>query len=351
MKSINAKIQRGFTLIEVLVTIVLLGVLMVLVTNSVEVLSNITQSARVTAERENNRMLSNSLLQWSSQQAGNVYGQLPGPYSGTTGGKIFASAITDPFVTTGTPVSIRTTLNESGVSLDSFYDDGTVAENVRAYQRLDNQTSNIPLIGFNGETASITYDVGVVYSTRCARADTTCNTGIAGDSTTLTSATVTTWTTTGNDYGPYMVSTLSIQREGLSATMRKLDIIKERMRTSFNALLLSASAGDDTNWFYAPDALGAPDLSGSDAAVNADCYDGWYDLTDSTTNVLALYDLNQALYSVTQWGGPIYFCRDYSPSGSGEGVQPHAAALKINRSVTSAAIPTNVVADNIIVSF
>lgn len=345
------KRQYGFTLLEILLSLVLLSILSVLIVQGVSVLSNITGQAQIEAERETNRLLSNALLNWSAEQTGTVYGQLPAPFSGSVGGETFNNAIVNPASATAANVSIRTALNESGAAIDKIYDDGSAASNVRVYQLLNNETTNLPLLGFAGETAAITYDVGVVYSTFCQRVDTTCNTGLPGPSVALTTANASTFTVAGDDYGAFMISTLSIQRRGLQRSMQKLDFIKERMRETFRALELTGAPGDTTNWFYAPNAAGSPNLAGADPTTNLDCYDGWYDLTDADVNVLELYDLNHAEFSVTEWGGEIFYCRDYSPSASGEGVQPHAAALKVHRSVTTATTPTNVQVDNIVVSF
>lgn len=343
--------SAGFTLVEILLSLVLLSVLSVAIVQSVSILSNISRQTQVEVERETNRLLGGGLLQWSSEQAGAAYGQLPAPFTGTVGGQDYSFAITDPESIVGLPPTIRLSLNDSGASLDKFYDDGSPAQNVRVYQRLDDQVAVLPLSGFSGETANITYDIGVIYSTFCQREDAVCNTALPGDSPALTAANVSLWTSAGTDYGPSMINTLAMQKRALRKTMAKLDFIKERMRESFYAQTLAAPGGDTTNWYYAPTGAGAPDLSGATPATNLGCYDGWYDLTDGNTNVLERFELSQAKYSVTEWGGEIFYCRDFSPAANGEGVQPHAAALKIHRNVTSASTPTNVVADNIVVSF
>lgn len=351
MKAI--KREQGFTLIELSIAMLLLGIVTIMVAPYFNLLISARKQAYAQDQALTNQKISQALLQYAEQNT--ALGTLPAPYSSGS----FVSSVYDPAdvgVTSVQPFLLSAGLNPQQVNTDQ----GT-SKRVRVYQRVTGLTQSVPLYGQSGPAAGLTYQLGVVYMTPCPLDNSapTCNpnpgTGLPGASVALTSANYRTWTTQGEDLPAVMLSTLPLQKQLLATTRARLDRVRDALSGYFRARMLTAAATDTTNFYPAPTGGGAPVLSGAAPGANQGCRDGWYSLDAANVNVLAQVGLSQAELGATAWGGGVQYCRDYDPTGtSGANVPPHYAALRVLGAVSQGAGPDATpggTANNIILSF
>lgn len=346
------KRERGFTLIELSIAMVLLGVVTIMVAPYFHMLISAKNQAYAQDQALTNQKISQALLQYAEQST--TLGTLPAPYSaGSLVSTVFDP--TDVSATSVQPFLLAAGLNPQGVNTDL-----AASQRVRVYQRLTGLTQSVPLYGQSGPAAGLRYELGAVYMTPCPLNNSapSCNpnpsTGLPGSSPALTAANYRTWTTTGEDLPAVMFSTLPLQKQLLATTRERLDRVRDALSGYFRARLLTAAATDTTNFYPAPTG-GAPVLSGATPANNQGCRDGWYALNAANVNVLAQVGLSAAELGATAWDGRVEYCRDYDPTGaSGANVPPHYAALRIHASVSQGIAPDNTPAgatNNLILSF
>lgn len=339
--------QRGFSLIEMLITVVLLGVLAGAVSAIFSALGGLVEIERRESETVVNAGIASAMESWAASES--VLGELPVPYTG--GGR--TNAPVNPVSTTAADLALMDLMRRQRIDPAAFADDASAFRNVRVYQRLTGLTETVPLYRSTGPVATLTYQLGVVYSTNCALTGSTCNpfsaTGIPGASPVLTAANRQTWAPTGSDFAPVFVSTLSLQRARLDQTAEQLRKISNELVRLFNLQRISA-APTATNNFYPVNT--AFSLAGGSPAMNMGCRDGWYDLSAANVNILAQLALPQAQFGVTPWGGSIQYCRDYDPLGTnGANAEPHYGALRLRASVSAGLAPTGVIGTDMVITF
>lgn len=341
--------QAGFTLAELLVTLLVLAVASGVMGGLIASATSIQNVAYENKQERVNKVIGRHLVAWAEDIND---GRLPEPHSDTD----YTNTVYDPATTDPDVQDLVGRITQDEINIDEINDDGYASRRVRVYQRVEGLTEQVPVFGQVGPTAQLTYDYGVIYHTECPINDNTCNpsaSGLPGDSVEIDDTNYTSWDTAGTDGTPARISTLPVQTRLLNRTLNRLNIVRDQARAVFNALLVSAAPGTDTNFFPAPTGASAPDLSGSDPGSNQDCHDGWYDLSSTDVNVLEQMGLSRQEYGQTTWGAPIEYCRDYSPTSSGvsdEGELPHAGALRIHREVTEALAPGNA-ANNLFFTF
>ena len=336
--------QRGFSLVEVAIVVLMLGVMTIIIAPYVNrALAYISQAA-TTQQAANNQTIADVLIDYARTQT--TLGQLPTPYSGNG----YTSTVLAPTNTT-----LATELTQAGLGSNQVNDDATGAHNVRVYQLASALTQQVPLYFRSGPLVTLTYQVGAVYSTTCSLNGSACNPGtggIPGYSGALTSANATTWLPVPPDFGAQIFSTLSLQKSMLQTTASRADTTRDAFQNYFREQERMAAANDTTNWYPSPNGTGAPNLSGSNPAANNGCYDGWYNLSDSTVNVLTQVGLDQARYGTTQWGGTVQYCRDYNPLGTGANQIPHYGAIRFNVNVSAGIAPDSVnFSNNVVLIF
>lgn len=298
--------------------------------------------ARASDSRQalNNQNLAAVLLDSARTQS--VLGQLPAPY--TSGN--YRSTVADPGNT-----ALINLFTQTGLLPNQINTDGTAAQNLRVYQRVTGLTIQVPLYFRSGPLITLSYQVGALYNTRCGVQDASCNSGssgIPGASAKLTAANAQTWTPTEPDYGAQVFSTLQLQRSMLQTTVTNLDLMRDNFQNYFREHERLASATDTTNWYPTPTST----MAGQNPATNQGCYDGWYDLSNGTVNVLAQIGMDPARYGATQWGGPIQYCRDYNPAATGANSVPHYGALRIHANVSAGVAPdSSNPANNVVLTF
>lgn len=339
--------QGGFSLIELLITVIVLGVLASALSAIFSTLGGLVEIERRESETAVNAGIASAMESWAASES--VLGQLPAPYTG--GGR--TNAPVNPASAAATDLALMDLMRRQRIEPAAFADDASAFRNVRVYQRITGLTETSPLYRSTGPVATLTYQLGVIYSTNCAMTGSTCNptaaTGIPGSSVVLTAANRQTWAVTAPDFAPVFVSTLSTQRARLDQTAEQLRKISNELVRLFNLRRISA-APTATNNFYPLNT--AFSLAGGSPGVNMGCRDGWYDLSAANVNILAQIALPQAQFGTTPWGGAIHYCRDYDPLGTnGANAEPHYGALRIRASVSVGLAPTGAAGTDMVVTF
>lgn len=350
MKTVRPRIharlraQRGFTLVEVIIVVLMLGIAATVIQPWIKQGVSYFHQSRANMQATNNLTISDVLLDYARTQS--TLGQLPAPYSGNG----YTSTVLDPSNTT-----LVTSLTQANLSAGQINDDGTDAHNVRVYQLATGLNQQVPLYFRSGPLVTIAYQVGAVYSTTCSLTGGTCNPGtggVPGYSGSLTTANAATWMPVTPDYGAQIFSTLALQKSMLQTTASRTDTMRDAFQNFFRERERMAAANDTTNWYPAPNGTGAPNLSGANPVTNNGCYDGWYNLADANVNVLAQVGLDSGRYGTTQWGGMIQYCRDYNPLATGPNSIPHYGAIRFNAQVSTGIAPDpSIPSNNVLLTF
>lgn len=340
---------RGFTLIEMLIAVMLFGLLSLMLSPTFRTF----MTARDQAYKERQTFVNNKIAQAMQEFAeqpppATPIGVLPAPWTNTSG-RFFLAPVN---MTTGSTTSVMPYAQAQGLTTSEFNDDGSAAARVRVYQRAQGIPVDSYLFFQGGPPVSLNYDLGVVYMTACARAQ-TCNasattptTQTTPTPTRLTAANYASWTPPSDAVGTVFFSTLPLQKRMLALTASRLDRIREAMTNFYNA---------KGNY---PFPTAGRQLTNGAPALNQGCREGWYELgTDTVGSVVndiaAQVGIGQKEDTRTAWGASIEYCQDYDATGAkGLDTAPRYAALRINRYVSQAMSPdpTNPLM-NVVVSF
>ncbi|KKN80583.1 hypothetical protein LCGC14_0328020 [marine sediment metagenome] len=342
--------SNGFTLIELIISVVILGILIAAVAPLVSSAFMFMEAAKKDENEITNRNLANAMIDFSRTRTGVMKSRLPDPVN--TSAPIVAGLFNEAS-TNSESIALGVLLKSTGVGPNQINFDNAVVQNARVYQRVSDLTFNMPLYVTTGPSMRLTYDYAVVYSTRCGAA-TACYTSASssnppGDSPVLNSGNYSSWKTVGSDYGAVAFSSLSEQKNLLRITAGRLNMLTERFNVDFHNKVRLSSADSATNFF--PTNNGGLDLGNTNPVANMGCRDGWYTLSAANVDVLTQLGLDKSEYGVTPWGGIISYCRDYDPAGTGtHNSPPHYGALRINKGTTSLGVPA-VISDAAILTF
>ncbi len=343
---------RGFTLTELLIVVVIIGIVSAALAPEFSALLTAQRSAYVQKHQLNNQLIGAALLNYAANST--QTGRLPAPYSG--GG--YTSTVYNPGDASGAGVALSNALTQSGIDPAEINDDGTASQAVRVYQLVQGLAQQVPLYFQSGPLVTLTYDFGAVYLTTCSKSSVSCNptaaTGVPGASTALTSANFGSWFPIDPDARAHFVSSLPIQKQMLATTVQRLEKIRDTLISYLRTNQVGAGGGDSTNWY--PNQAGAAasgTLSGANPNSNQGCRDGWYSLSSVGVVVLATVGLGQDEYGKTAWGGPVQYCRDYDPTGTKTpNAVPHYGAIRILANVTAGAAPdASVPGNNVVLTF
>lgn len=335
--------QTGFVLLEVIAAVAIFGIVMILISPQMQLMASIHNSNWRKWQELTDRKIATALLNYAKLDT--QLGQLPYPYTGNG----YYSTVLKPNDTSPDGLILQSHMQRLGIDPNEIDDDNYAYRRVRVYQMISGLERVEPFYVRSGPQIVLRYDFGAVYQTLCGHDDRACNPpwghSVPGDSPTLNANNYATWNVTGSDFAPAFLSTLPLQESMLELTARRVDIVRDKLISYYNAMRLGASPGDESNFYPAP--LPA-NMSGANALLNQGCYDGWYSLAD----VLPKVGLGQQEYGVTAWGGRIEYCRDYDPAFAGSGVPPHYAAIRLHRNVSMAQAPDGQAADaNVLISF
>lgn len=323
--------QRGFLLFEVLITVGLLAMLLaILVPYQAESIRLERRAYELEMTKAHEKM-ARALVSWAEAFNG---GRLPAPFSDASR----FNFLVDPDTADADDKALVASLLATGVSSNGIGFDGRAGEFARVYQMVPNLTVTQPVNGLAGPLATLTFDIGLLYVSRCGPPTPECypdaGTGIAGESPVFDTASFATWAVQGDDTGVYRFSTLDLQRSLLDVTTGRINRLRDALREFFRASFLSTAPDASVNYFPIST---AGSLAGQDPALNEGCRDGWYSIAPTSVhaNIVEQIGLSSAEFGVTAWGAPVEYCRDMDPAGTnGAGSPPHNAALRIHRSVS-----------------
>lgn len=334
--------QSGFTLLELVVAVLVIGIVGIVIAPVMSSAITAKKGTYTEVQKATNSALSEALLNFAHGNPYSPLGQVPAPYTGA--GTV--NGIYNPADVSAAGLYLKGLLNDTSIDPSQLLDDNYASQRIRVYQVVPGLTQTYPLEFTAGPLVTLTYQYGVVYTTGCAKADSTCNpnpsTGIPGASPLLTAANIVTWTTVGKDSAAKKFSTLNLQQQMLRTTAFRLNRLRETLTGYVREKQRSAAASDGTNWFLPnPGTMG-----GANPATNQGCLDGWYDLTNDTL-ILPYLGLSAAEFGTTIWGGAIQYCRDYDATGTkAANAAPHYAAIRIHSSVSKGLAPDAVVTGN-----
>lgn len=307
------KRQSGFTLIELMVTLVVLAVLGLIVRSNQQISAQLNRRADIERQHENNRMVAAALYTIASQSKD---GSLPAPYD--QDGWVSAPADTSTF-------SSKAPFLAAGLSDDTINHDGSGLERQRVYQLLSGLISTEPVHGLTGDKVTIDYEIGVVYATKCGKGISPCSKPVPGDSEELTTSNIDSWTVAGEDLRPVWINSYPIQKSLLEDTISRVQTIIEKGRVLYQQRQLTSAPGNPENHHPKPSNPGATRQMGGG------CHGGWYDLNANNVDLLTQLNLSKKEYATTAWdvsGNKLEFCRDYDPGNIGADTPPHSAAVR-----------------------
>lgn len=321
--------NQGFTLIELVVSLVIMGILSTVFVTAAKQSQGVWLRANTERQHEANRMVIKALQQLARESA---TGELPAPYTGSG----LHSAPYDPADT-----DAREAFLGQGLSNNLINTDGSPVANRRVYQKVSGLTRDVPVAGLTGDTVTLTYELGVVYATACPSNRTNCvNGGVPGASDKLTAANVDSWEPKGDDLRPVWVNTFPFQQNLFHETMRRVNTFINKEKEFYQQAVLNGGAGAADNYHVRPTDPMAPNMEGMNPISNGGCHRGWYQLNAANVNILELLGLNKAEYGVTAWdvaGNQIEYCNDYDPANTGADTAPHSAAVRFKRDTSNPA--------------
>lgn len=327
--------QAGVTLIELLISVVILGIIMAIVGPIFSSTLTFMEATKKSEVLQNNQKLASGMLSYARNNGGILPPERGGKYELYDATAAVGSAGYDLYLElTGAGVPPNQ-INSAGYGIDA----------AKLYQVVSNLKHKQPLFFSSGDEVTLTYQVGVIYQSVCPRLHSCASSpfsnynGVARTPK-ITEATIVSWDVAGNDYAPVMINTLAEQKTMLRVTIGRLNRLTDRISSHFYAKArASESAGE--NHF-----AGTAALAG---AANHGCWTAWESL--STTATLESIGLDRREYGKTAWGGDIEYCRDYKPTGTG-GQPPFFAALRFNKDLRPGMNPDPSNANsNVIVTF
>lgn len=405
--------QRGFSLVELAIAGIVLGILSIMLGATYRSLIGSNTLAYVQEQTVINQKIGNAILnhmvsteRWEGDKT-NVPPNA-GPVPSTSGlftlpdiyinsAKKINYGITDTSLARG-GYDLMFHIQQQGVPANKVNGDGTAADNVRVYQKLDpglletELTYFNPGSGYTGGKVVLTYDLGVIYLTNCPRTKTSCNgpgalpNSLLGAQLYASSA----WTPQTTDIGVTYISSLPVQIAMLDTFKKQIDQLRTSLKayaatystTPLGGRALSCSnasvsdsgnnspyprnACSSKNYDNAgPNVNYSAPASNAAQAANQGCWDGWYPLNAVNVSILKEIGLPTQAYSTTPWGGSIEYCSDYAAAdivggttfapAKAKNVKPIYAAIRFNRYLTERQNPSTNSAsqytDNVIVSF
>ena len=243
--------QSGLTLVELLVSVIILGVLMVVIGPLFSNALTFMDAAKRSEVQLNNQKLASGMLSY----ARNKDGKLPPQ-------KMYQLAGPIPF--------------------------------------------KQPVYFSSGDLVTLYYEVGVIYQTNCPAKEACANSTAPwsnGGADKLVVNNIVGWKVNGGDYAPVMFNTLAEQKSMLRTTIGRINRLSDRISSSYYA---KARATEQS---------GVNHFAGSNGSADpaSGCWSGWDRLISSST--LATIGLNREEYGKTAWGGRVEYCRDYKPGG------------------------------------
>lgn len=306
--------QAGLTLIELMVSVIILGILMMIIGPIFSNALTFMESAKKSEVQLNNQKLAAGMLSY----ARNNGGKLP---DAITEGKAYSLYKQGALPTDGLAYERYLELTGTGVPPNEINTTGYGVGAMKMYQVVNDLKYKQPMFFNSGDEVTLTYQIGVIYQSMCSLGSACASEPFAnGRTPELTKDNVIDWNVKGDDYAPVMFNTLAEQKTMLRVTAGRLNRLTDRISSHFYSVS-RASEDKEVNHF-----------AGVERAVLTSavqgCWVKWDDLSSGDT--LQSIGLDKREYGKTAWGKKIEYCRDYKPSGLG-GKPPFYAALRVNR--------------------
>lgn len=335
--------QHGFTIVEIAVATVLVGILALAMAPALPEIAAAVGNRQEARQRVVNQRIANGFVNLA-RETQSIFG-LGVPlavYNSAGFGDPYFYAPVNPGNAGWVPVPQY--LAAEGVAGSEIAGDGTVVDNARVFQLASPLTKTFNLYGTGGPQISIVYQFGVIYTSNCSRADTSCYapTLIPGGGTALTTANYTTWTPPAMAVAPVFFSTLPGQMERVKRTADGVDILRDAFRRYYRAQQLLAPTGNSTTNFFPTGNCLSPCSVAATPTLNQGCYDGWYPL--DTGDVLPKLGLSPTYVenAKTGFNSVIDYCRDFHPASGtytkAQGAKPNWGALRFRKDLTNSAL-------------
>lgn len=329
------KKQQGLTLVELMLSVIILGIMLAVIWPMVSNALMFTEAAGRKEVAVNNQKLSQALLRYASTT---TKGTLPKPPAGW--GVARGDSI-DPVLEAEIQAAGFTTLDTGPANTT-----GTGLNHVKRYRLVEGETIDMPLYFTTGKMVTLTYDVGVIYQSTCIHGQPCASgggagvvvTGATGSTPEFNASNLTTWDVGGEDYAPVMFNTLELQKDRLRITLGRINRLSDRISSYYYARARASQAAG-TNHFPGAGAAGGG---------NENCHEPWLRLNQSTSDVLPSLGLDRNEFGQTAWGGALEYCANYGEPEPLEG-GPYYAALRFNKNLSAAGDP--VVGSNVVITF
>lgn len=323
--------QSGLTLVELLISVVILGILMAVLGPIFSNALTFMESAKKSEVKLNNQKLAAGMLSFARNHNGMLPPERPdfSLYNSSATQTVEEKELFLELTGVGVPPN---EINTTGYGMDLM----------KMYQVVGGLEHKQPLFFSTGDEVTLNYEVGVIYQSNCPLLSACKNAPFAADRTErLTAGTIASWDVKGEDYAPVMINTLAEQKTLLRITLGRLNRLSDRFSSHFYAKS-RVSEQSGVNHF-----AGLMPLLGSKTPDG--CWTQWDDL--SSTNTLASIGLDRNEYGKTAWGGRIEYCRDYKPDALVGGEPPFYAALRINKNLKPNSHPAASGPANAIITF
>lgn len=326
--------QTGITLVELMLSVAVLGILMAVIGPMVSSALMMVEAAGRKQVAVDNQKLSHALLRYASQTEEGGLPDKPGNWG---------------VISDSSAVLLKAEVQASGVAPEAVNTTGTGLRHVKVYRRVTNQQAELPLYFTTGPTVTLHYDVGVIYQTTCPELSACANsslpgssgavvvTGASGATPEFNAANLSSWEVAGEDYAAVMFNTLDVQKDRLRITLGRINRLTDRLSSYYYARARADTRA--VNHF--------PTQAGGVSAGAQNCNASWINLKGS--DVLKALALDGEEFGETPWGGQIQYCPDYgyiaTPAGG-----PFYAALRFNKNLTTGVAPAGD-AQNVVITF
>lgn len=333
---ISGSRQSGVTLIELLISVVILGIIMAIVGPIFSSTLTFMEASKKSEVLQNNQKLASGMLSYARNNGGELPPEQGGKY------QLYDESAVRP----SKQYELYLTLTGSGVAPNQINSSGYGVDTAKLYQVVSGLKYEQPLYFNTGDMVTLSYQVGVIYQSACPKQEACANSPFSnynGYARTpkLTESTIVSWDVAGNDYAPVMINTLAEQKSMLRVTIGRLNRLTDRFSSHFYSKARASESAGVNHFAGTAASLGGVQKQG--------CWVEWDNLSGTTT--LESIGLNKNEYGKTAWGGNIEYCRDYKPGGGGaEGQPPFFAALRFNKELKKNSHPS-AATNNVIVTF
>lgn len=259
-----------------------------------------------------------------------VRGVLPTPaVASLPDGRTQRRTIVSPTASRTAMQTLMPYLVGKGFPADQILSDGRKDGRVRAYLKVSHTNGTLSeLVPFMGSgSVRMHYEVGVVYLPECRQAQTCASDAAWANN--ITTANLNTWEPVSGALATVQFSTRNSQRKWVRVFEEQTAELAQTISLYFRKRA-EANPAAPTNWFP------GTHLSVMDPLSNKGCRTPWANL-DTEADILTTVGLSRK-YATSPWGTPVFYCRDYDPSGAlGPDTRPHFGALAIKKNLWESA--------------